>query len=82
MRAVTKRNTAWMAEIQNSCAQRKTMVITLMDDEMKETASWQLEKAWPTKYAALNFNSGLVWYPGSKRRIHPKQQGTTVFRCL
>ena len=33
------------------------MVITLMDDEMNEVASWQLEKAWPTKYTAPDFNA-------------------------
>lgn len=41
-----------MKEIQNGKAPRKTVVITLMDDEMQEVASWQLEKAWPTKYSA------------------------------
>lgn len=36
---------------------RKMVAITLMDDEIKEVASWQLEKAWPTKYAAPDFNA-------------------------
>lgn len=36
---------------------RKTVTITLMDDEMQEVASWQLEKAWPTKYSAPDFNA-------------------------
>ena len=35
----------------------KTVTITLMDDEMQEVASWQLEKAWPTKYSAPDFNA-------------------------
>ena len=48
---------SWMKEIQNGKASRKTVVITLMDDEMKEVASWQLEKAWPTKYTAPDFNA-------------------------
>ena len=47
----------WMKEIQNGVTNRKTVVITLMDDEMKEVASWQLEKAWPTKYTAPDFNA-------------------------
>lgn len=47
----------WMKEIQSGKAPRKTIVITLMDDEMKETASWQLSKAWPTKYTAPDLNS-------------------------
>lgn len=46
-----------MKEIQNGKAPRKTVVITLMDDEMQEVASWQLEKAWPTKYSAPDFNA-------------------------
>lgn len=46
-----------MKEIQNGKAPRKTVTITLMDDEMQEVASWQLEKAWPTKYSAPDFNA-------------------------
>lgn len=48
---------SWMKEIQEGKATRKTVVITLMDDEMNEVASWQLEKAWPTKYTAPDFNA-------------------------
>lgn len=47
----------WMKEIQNGKASRKTMIVSLMDDEMQEVASWQLEKAWPTKYIAPDFNA-------------------------
>lgn len=47
----------WIKVIQDGKALRKTVVITLMDDEMKEVASWQLEKAWPTKYTAPDFNA-------------------------
>ena len=47
----------WMKEIQDGKHTRKTMVITLMDDEMNEVASWQLEKCWPTKYSAPDFNA-------------------------
>lgn len=47
----------WMKDIQNGKATRKTVVITLMDDEMNEVASWQLEKTWPTKYTATDFNA-------------------------
>lgn len=28
-----------------------------VDDEGKDSASWQLEKAWPTKYTAPDFNA-------------------------
>lgn len=47
----------WMKAIRNGKAPRKTVVITLLDDETKEVASWQLEKAWPTKYTAPDFNA-------------------------
>ncbi len=47
----------WMKDIQSGTATRKTVVITLMDDAMNEVASWQLEKAWPTKYTAPDFNA-------------------------
>ena len=47
----------WMKEIQSGKATRKTVVITLMDDEMKDVATWQLEKAWPTKYSGSDLNA-------------------------
>ena len=47
----------WMKELQNGKATRKTVVITLLDDEMNEAASWQLEKYWVTKYTAPDFNA-------------------------
>lgn len=48
---------AWMKDIQDGKAPRKSVVITLMDDEMNEVASWQLEKAWPTKYTGTDMNA-------------------------
>jgi len=47
----------WIKDIKDGKATRKTVVITLMDDELNEVASWQLEKAWPTKYTAPDFNA-------------------------
>mgnify|MGYP005766757831 FL=1 len=47
----------WMNEIQDGKATRKTVVVTLLDDEMNEVASWQLEKCWPTRYTAPDFNA-------------------------
>lgn len=44
-----------MKEIQDGKVIRKTVVITLLDDEMNEVASWQLEKCWSTKYTAPRF---------------------------
>ena len=47
----------WMKGVQEGNVVRKPVVITLLDDAMKEVASWQLEKAWPTKYTAPDFNA-------------------------
>ena len=47
----------WMKTVLTGQVERKTVVITLMDDAMAEVASWQLEKAWPTKYTAPDLNA-------------------------
>ncbi len=47
----------WMKSVQEGKVERKTVVITLMDDTMADVASWQLEKAWPTKYIAPDVNA-------------------------
>ncbi len=47
----------WMKSVQEGKVERKTVVITLMDDTMADVASWQLEKAWPTKYTAPDVNA-------------------------
>lgn len=47
----------WMKGVQEGKVERKTVVITLMDDAMNDVASWQLEKAWPTKYTAPDVNA-------------------------
>ena len=48
----------WMKSVQNGQPIRKTVVISLLNDAMTtEVASWQLEKAWPTKYTAPDFNA-------------------------
>ncbi len=47
----------WMKSVQEGKVERKTVVITLMDDAMNDVASWQLEKAWPTKYTAPDVNA-------------------------
>lgn len=48
---------AWMKEGQDGNRNCKTVVITLMDDEMNEVASWRLEKCWPIRYSAPDFNA-------------------------
>ena len=47
----------WMKEVRNDKAPRKNIVVNLLDDEMQEVASWQLENAWPTRYSASDFNA-------------------------
>lgn len=47
----------WMQTVLTGKVERKTVVITLMDETMAEVASWQLEKAWPTKYTAPDLNA-------------------------
>lgn len=47
----------WMKTVLSGKVERKTVVITLMDDAMAEVASWQLEKTWPTKYTAPDLNA-------------------------
>ncbi len=47
----------WMKTVLEGKVERKTVVITLLDDAMGEVASWQLEKAWPTKYTAPDVNA-------------------------
>ena len=49
--------TDWMKEIQDGKVNRKTVTITLLDDEMKPVAEWELVQAWPTKYTATDLNA-------------------------
>lgn len=47
----------WITANINGPAKRKTVTIILLDDEEKAAASWQVINAWPTKYAAPDFNA-------------------------
>ena len=44
----------WKSQVEQQGAgspqARKTLGITLIDDQGKETAKWSVENAWPTKY--------------------------------
>lgn len=46
----------WMKEIDPGKAIRKTVTIVLLDVEMNEVASWELQRAFPKKYVAPDFN--------------------------
>ena len=47
----------WIAEGVSGAVQRKTITITLLDEEENPAASWQVINAWPTKYTVSDFNA-------------------------
>lgn len=47
----------WIIAGVNGAVERKTITITLLDDEEAAAASWQVINAWPTKYTAPDFNA-------------------------
>ena len=44
-------------EQRKKVGKRKTITITLLDEEETPAASWQVINAWPTKYTAPDFNA-------------------------
>ena len=47
----------WIAAGINGAVERKTITITLLDEEEAPAASWQVINAWPMKYTAPDFNA-------------------------
>ena len=47
----------WIVAGVSGAVDRKTITITLLDDEEAPVASWQIINAWPTKYTAPDFNT-------------------------
>ncbi len=47
----------WLAPGLTKAVQRKTVTVSLLDEEQKPVASWQVINAWPTKYTAPDFNA-------------------------
>lgn len=47
----------WMMSGVNGAVDRKTITITLLDEEEGDAASWQVINAWPVKYTAPDFNA-------------------------
>ncbi len=47
----------WMTSGVNGEVDRKTITITLLDDEEAPAASWQVINAWPMHYTAPDFNA-------------------------
>lgn len=47
----------WMMTGVNAAVDRKTITITLLDQEEAAVAAWQVINAWPIKYTAPDFNA-------------------------
>lgn len=47
----------WIIEGIDGAVVRKTITITLLDEEESPAASWQVINAWPVKYTAPDFNA-------------------------
>ena len=47
----------WIVAGVSAAVDRKTITITLLDDEEAPAALWQIINAWPTKYTAPDFNA-------------------------
>lgn len=47
----------WLIAGVNGAVERKTITITLLDEEESPAASWQIINAWPIKYTAPDFNA-------------------------
>lgn len=47
----------WIIKGIDGAVERKTITITLLDEEEAPCASWQVINAWPMKYTAPDFNA-------------------------
>ena len=47
----------WMMTGVNGAVDRKTVTVTLQDEEGSPAASWQIINAWPMRYTAPDFNA-------------------------
>ena len=47
----------WIIAGVDGAVDRKTITITLLDEEEAPAASWQVINAWPLKYTAPDFNA-------------------------
>ena len=47
----------WVIAGVNGAVERKTITITLLDEEEAPAASWQVINAWPARYTAPDFNA-------------------------
>ena len=47
----------WVVAGGNGAVERKTITITLLEEEESPAASWQVINAWPSRYTAPDFNA-------------------------
>lgn len=47
----------WITTGVDGAVERKTITITLLDEEEAPAASWQVINAWPTRYTAPDFDA-------------------------
>lgn len=47
----------WITTGVDGAVERKTITITLLDEEEAPAASWQVINAWPMRYTAPNFDA-------------------------
>lgn len=47
----------WITTAVDGAVERKTITITLLDEEESPAASWQVINAWPTRYTAPDFDA-------------------------
>lgn len=60
-RAVSEANATelwdWWTIAADQEPERKSLAITLMDNDGNDVATWNIEEAWPVKYTAPDFNA-------------------------
>ena len=47
----------WLQNIRTNGAERRTVIITLLDEKQEPVMSWTVYKAWPSKIDALSLNA-------------------------
>ena len=59
----------WIAEGVNGAVNRKTITITLLDEEEAPAASWQVINAWPVENFLHDSFANMLFHDGSVRSI-------------
>jgi len=48
----------WLQAIRTDETQRRTVIVTLLDEQQTPVMSWTVYKAWPSKIDGISLNSG------------------------